>query len=372
MAECDMNTLVQHFLVFRGPREDLRLISECPVGAASQEVVRTCQLFCTPRPDGVDGGWRKAPACWSFVTCDDAGRRRYGTCLAFPDDTAGITDQNPTYVAMCILSSWHFLEAFRLSLEELFVAGHWEQARAVAAAPAGLATLLQQQDQQDQIHPGLEDWVLHLCKELPVPSATRIVRFSMGTTHPGSQIHLKLPAEHENPALVDAAAVGTLLRLLDPGSVATLLKALLLEDKVVFHCQHVELLTPAIEAALALLFPFVWHCPYIPYLPPGMLDLDGVVSSPTPIIVGVHSTSYAEIAGRAERDEDCDWVSVDLNPAAAHPSGRHVRIGSLCKAGSVAGPKGAFAGLRDCLAREMAKSKLPSASSASSGAGHGN
>ena len=170
-----MGDLVKHFMVVRGPAGhasrggaparrpcDRGTILSCFPSPADMDagLRENLSLFCLPDHEIPDGLSR----CWSFALSEGDGGRLFGVCLAFPADgmdvdgieggegvvgggggparearSAGAAGQRPstTYVSLCILSRWSFLEAFKTYLEELFVLRHWESARdTVVASPS--------------------------------------------------------------------------------------------------------------------------------------------------------------------------------------------------------------------------------------------
>ena len=71
---------------------------------------------------------------------------------------------------------------------------------------------------------------------------------------------------------------------------------LLTEQKVVLHCTHEAVLVPVAEALLALLYPLSWVCTYIPVLPAHFMDINDIVQSPVPFLIGTTSTTFAYLA----------------------------------------------------------------------------
>lgn len=387
-----MGDLVKHFMVVRGPAGhasrggaparrpcDRGTILSCFPSPADMDagLRENLSLFCLPDhaiPDGLS-------RCWSFALSEGDGGRLFGVCLAFPVDgtdvdgiegaeakdgvggeaegvvvggggparearSAGAAGQRPaTYVSLCILSRWSFLEAFKTYLEELFVLRYWESARDTLAASPSFASGGAQFGFSPRVLPRVEDFLCNLLHEVPVPPRGRkMVQLTVGL----QEMCLKRPAENEIPVLVDPEALAGLFRLLDVPSVVRLLRCLVFEEKVVVHCRQPELLTPTIEAIVALLFPFKWHGVFIPYLPGGLTDLSDLVDMPTMCIVGVH-TSYVEAMLREDGAACIEQVVlVDLNPQPMQcrdsVSGKttsmpQVRMGKECSSKRIAWPK---------------------------------
>ena len=83
-----------------------------------------------------------------------------------------------------------------------------------------------------------------------------------------------------------------LLRILAPEHFARLLLCLMLERRCVFFSRDIALLTPAMEATLAALYPFEWQHVYIPVLPS---HLRSVIEMPWPYFVGLDSIHLEDI-----------------------------------------------------------------------------
>eukprot|EP01029_Cantina_marsupialis_P030340 TRINITY_DN818_c0_g1_i3.p1 TRINITY_DN818_c0_g1~~TRINITY_DN818_c0_g1_i3.p1 ORF type:complete len:1010 (-),score=221.56 TRINITY_DN818_c0_g1_i3:508-3537(-) len=86
---------------------------------------------------------------------------------------------------------------------------------------------------------------------------------------------------------VEPARFGYLFNLLSLENIVYLVKCILLEQKIIIHSQHIERLSPVIEALVALVYPLSWpHC-CIPLLP---LQLVDYMQAPCPFIMGIHSS----------------------------------------------------------------------------------
>eukprot|EP01060_Flectonema_neradi_P006575 TRINITY_DN1444_c3_g1_i1.p1 TRINITY_DN1444_c3_g1~~TRINITY_DN1444_c3_g1_i1.p1 ORF type:complete len:677 (+),score=88.39 TRINITY_DN1444_c3_g1_i1:119-2149(+) len=62
--------------------------------------------------------------------------------------------------------------------------------------------------------------------------------------------------------------------------------ALLSEQRILLVGDDLELVTGCIHALTAIIHPFQYQYPFVPILPPGMLD---ALCSPTPFVMGIHS-----------------------------------------------------------------------------------
>lgn len=65
------------------------------------------------------------------------------------------------------------------------------------------------------------------------------------------------------------------------------------EHKILFHSASYSRLTESCRALTALMYPFRYTHVYIPLLPAALVE---VLSTPTPFIMGVHSSLKHEIA----------------------------------------------------------------------------
>lgn len=64
------------------------------------------------------------------------------------------------------------------------------------------------------------------------------------------------------------------------------------EQKILFHSTSYSHLTDSCRALIALMYPFRYTHVYIPILPAALVDF---LSTPTPFIMGIHSSLQYEI-----------------------------------------------------------------------------
>lgn len=76
-------------------------------------------------------------------------------------------------------------------------------------------------------------------------------------------------------------------------NVLVLFCAIMTEHKILFHSKSYTRLTEGCRALTALMYPFRYTHVYIPLLPAALVE---VLSTPTPFIMGVHSSLKAEVA----------------------------------------------------------------------------
>ncbi|XP_043569141.1 myotubularin-related protein 5 [Chiloscyllium plagiosum] len=103
---------------------------------------------------------------------------------------------------------------------------------------------------------------------------------------------------------VSGCSVALLLKQLGINNVLELFCAALTEHKILFLSSSYQRLTEACRALLALMFPLKYSFTYIPILPAQLLE---VLSSPTPFIIGIHSSF------RADMQDLLDVIVADLD-----------------------------------------------------------
>lgn len=98
--------------------------------------------------------------------------------------------------------------------------------------------------------------------------------------------------------------IGKYLYFIGIKNVLILLCAVMTENKILFHSKSYSHLTDSCKALVALMYPFRYTHVYIPILP---APLSEVLSTPTPFIMGIHSSLQSEI------NELLDVIVVDLD-----------------------------------------------------------
>lgn len=76
-------------------------------------------------------------------------------------------------------------------------------------------------------------------------------------------------------------------------NVLVLFCAVMTEHKILFHSASYSRLTEGCRALTALMYPFRYSHVYIPLLPAALVE---ILSTPTPFIMGVHSSLKHEVA----------------------------------------------------------------------------
>uniref|UniRef100_H2Y625 UDENN domain-containing protein n=1 Tax=Ciona savignyi TaxID=51511 RepID=H2Y625_CIOSA len=87
-------------------------------------------------------------------------------------------------------------------------------------------------------------------------------------------------------------------------NVLNILCAALVDQKLLFYSCSYSRLSEACNALTALMYPFVYSYPYVPILPQHILEY---TSSPTPFLIGIHSSLKNEL------HELLDVITVDLD-----------------------------------------------------------
>ncbi|CAG4990346.1 unnamed protein product [Colias eurytheme] len=141
------------------------------------------------------------------------------------------------------------------------------------------------------------------CVLVPPPGGPQ-VRFSIGA---GDRQALQPPAAPPMP--VTHTSVYMLLRLLGIHNSVTLWCAVMSEHKVLLVSLAAARLSAVCRALAALMFPFRYAHVYIPLLPAGLAE---VLATPTPFLIGVHSSLKEEVS------ELLDVIIADLDTGSLH------------------------------------------------------
>jgi hypothetical protein len=160
----------------------------------------------------------------------------------------------------------------------------------------------------------LEQYLVFLCEEVPVPSPGGVaVEFCLGTDEP--VLRFALPAAHAGELPHTHAQLTCLFDLLDAASVIKLLAAYLCERRILFRASSYASLMNVAESVRTLAHPYVWGkmllCGYVlcfifflvccrfewphifvPVLPRRLLQ---VLDSDVPFVVGVHSSLDSDL-----------------------------------------------------------------------------
>lgn len=124
------------------------------------------------------------------------------------------------------------------------------------------------------------------CIQVPPPGGPQ-VRFSIGA---GDKQALQPPLSPTLP--VTSSCISFLFQQLGIKNILSLFCAVMTEQKILFHSKSYTRLTESCRALTALMYPFRYSHVYIPILPASLIE---VLSTPTPFIMGVHSSLQSEI-----------------------------------------------------------------------------
>ncbi|XP_041970120.1 myotubularin-related protein 13 isoform X2 [Aricia agestis] len=270
------------------------------------------EWFCQPQ------GWalsteRSEPRFYVSVLTDVDANRHYCACLCF-NETVAITPTKPAdedeeslestrpvanithhsimYAPKClvIVSRQDYIDTFRNCLGIIYTV--WVENLGVP-----LETLVG----------NLVGGVL-----VPPPGGPQ-VRFSIGA---GDRQALQPPAAPPLP--VTHTAVHMLLRLLGIHKSVLLWLAVMSEHKVLVVSLAAARLAAACRALAALMYPFRYAHVYIPLLPAGLAE---VLATPTPFLIGVHSSLKDDIA------DLLDVIVADLDVGSLHiPQGVNIPV----------------------------------------------
>ncbi|KAJ9452816.1 DENN domain and WD repeat-containing protein SCD1 [Diplonema papillatum] len=256
MAE-EVPTMFSHFFVCRRTSPQDRayraeVVESFPSTPAELlEVHPKVTAFCFP--EGTVAATNKT-ARFTYTLTDKSGSWLYGFCVRATKRTAdGAID------CLCILSKNPWFDLF------YEVLGYAELQYALDKQPTVIHALY---DVTPQPRPG--------------------ERFSVTTTE--HRFYVTRPLD--DFPLVDAA-VPDFLSAFGLSPALDLLCALFEERRVLFVGSDLDKVTGAIHALTALYYPFTWPFPFVPVLPPSMLD---AICSPTPFIMGIHAEVLKQAA----------------------------------------------------------------------------
>jgi myotubularin-related protein 5/13 len=141
----------------------------------------------------------------------------------------------------------------------------------------------------DNLRYSLETLIGNLLTCVKVPSfGGPSIRFSLSA---GDCLSLQPPKTETIP--VTSTTVYRLIEHLGINNVVVLFYALLTEHKILFYSQSYTRLNEACQGLISLMYPFKYSHTYIPVLPATLIEF---LSTPTPFIIGVHSSLKREIS----------------------------------------------------------------------------
>lgn len=262
------------------------------------------EWFCQPQ------GWalsseRQEPRFFVSVLTDIDANRHYCACLCF-NETVSITPSKPVdeeedtvesdgspsnlparsvthhhsimYAPKCLVlvSRLDYIETFRNCLGVIYTVY-------IENLPIPLETLVGN---------------ILGCIQVPPPGGPQ-VRFSIGA---GDRQALQPPLSISLP--VTHCSVHLLFQELGIRNVLVLFCAVMTEQKILFQSRSYSRLTDACRALTALMYPFKYSHVYIPLLPAALVE---ILSTPTPFVMGVHSSLKTDVS------ELMDVIVADLD-----------------------------------------------------------
>lgn len=251
------------------------------------------QLFCQP------GGWqlvleRKSPNFLVAVLTDINSERHYCACFTFWEAVESLQPQQ-NHANVTDEEDSKFIQA-----PQLF-------------APKSLV-LVSQLDHTEVFRNclGLIYTIYIDCLDFPLETVIGNLLTCIVPITGGSQRTISLGAGDRqviqtpiNDALpVTGCSVALFLKQLGINNVLDLFCAALTEHKILFLSSSYQRLTEACRALLSLMFPLKYSFTYIPILPAQLIE---VLCSPTPFIIGIHSSF------RADMQDLLDVIVADLD-----------------------------------------------------------
>lgn len=239
------------------------------------------QLFCQP------GGWqlvleRKSPNFLVAVLTDINSERHYCACFTFWEAVESLQPQQ-NHANVIDEEDSKFIQA-----PQLF-------------APKSLV-LVSQLDHTEVFRNclGLIYTIYIDCLDFPLETVIGNLLTCIVPITGGSQRTISLGAGDRqviqtpiNDALpVTGCSVALFLKQLGINNVLDLFCAALTEHKILFLSSSYQRLTEACRALLSLMFPLKYSFTYIPILPAQLIE---VLCSPTPFIIGIHSSFRADM-----------------------------------------------------------------------------
>lgn len=164
----------------------------------------------------------------------------------------------------------------------------------------------------DNLRYSLENLIGNLLASVKVPLfGGPSIRFSLSA---GDCLTLQPPKTDTIP--VTSITVYRLLEHLGVNNVIQLFYALLTEHKILFYSQSYTRLNEACQGIISLMYPFKYSHTYIPILPATLIEF---LSTPTPFIIGVHSSLKREIS------DLLDVIVVDIDGGSVKvPDSLHI------------------------------------------------
>ncbi|EGC32883.1 hypothetical protein DICPUDRAFT_155132 [Dictyostelium purpureum] len=185
---------------------------------------------------------------------------------------------------ICVLSHYPFYSSFRIALNEIYHRVFF------SSSPIPI-----------------ERYIFNLVNEVPLPKPGKNpVTFNLGGA---TNCTLKIPDECLLP---DPDISYTMLFLcLDIKNVLSLLKCLLLEEKILLVSSQYTILTYISEIISNIIYPLCYTHIYVPVLPEALVDIAG--STPFPFVMGIHKSYAHRILSKEDLLNELVIVDLDNN-----------------------------------------------------------
>ncbi|CAG2167540.1 unnamed protein product, partial [Oppiella nova] len=251
--------------------------------------IDSIEMFCQPLRWRLSSQ-RQQPSFFMFVLTDIDANRHYCASLSFTEpiavhptkqddddiDDESITSMDGSTTALCTTGAQH--HSIMYSTKCLVLVSQHNYREALKNCLTIIYTVY-----IENMDVSLEVIVSNIlaCVDIPPPGGPQI-RFSIGAN---DRQFLQPPLSPTIP--VTETTVYNLFEQLGIHSVVNLVCAATTEHKILFHSRSFSRLSDACLALTALMYPFVYCHIYIPILPSPLLE---VLSTPTPFLMGIHSS----------------------------------------------------------------------------------
>lgn len=213
-----------------------------------------------------------------------------------------------------ILSRWPFFDQFKRFLSFL-------HRLYIVSAKKPLST-------------SLESYIFYFLKDIhfPLPERPDILVTLYGET--GEESLTFSQSFDDLPLPSNGASFKKMLINLGPENCLSLLLFTLTEQKILLHSLRPSILTEIAEAMITMIFPFYWHCPYIPMCPIMMnignqkFSMSDFLGAPMPYIVGIDSRYFDH---NIEPPFDVASIDIDTRSIYMCETKRNLNLGMLPK-----------------------------------------
>ncbi|KAJ8016626.1 hypothetical protein DPEC_G00009200 [Dallia pectoralis] len=151
------------------------------------------------------------------------------------------------------------------------------------------AKVLEEVERRREICPALVTSFMRSVMEAPFPAPGSTITVKSFLPGSGNEVlTLCRPVDSR----LEHVEFESLLQCLSVGRLLQVFASLLLERRVIFIADKLNVLSRCGHAALALLYPFTWQHTFVPVLPASMLDIS---CSPTPFFLGALTPCLPEL-----------------------------------------------------------------------------